>query len=426
MYSADPFASPRRGRWLGSFFTVLIIAGLVGGAVWWLRGGGDADPDATGPTDGDGLQAPEDAPASADLILPEGARELAGTRLYRQGQFTDAEAELESHLAMDGAEESLQAKYVLALARAKSGAPEEAYGELKTITEENRSSPYAASALVAMAAIEKVRDQKDLAASHLDRAWMSHGGTTGGQRAGLLRGDELYVEFAIPGREVHAEWERIRDAYSVALPSLRGKAGRVRIIERLDRINDYLIFNPRTEFGAAVAITVEPGDTISHIAERHGSTAGIIMRINKLSSTVIHPGKRLKIVGGKLHILVDKRYLRLTLTLDGKLLRDWPVGIGRSDETPAGTFSIGSQVENPDWYRRGKPKVPFGDPRNILGTRWLGFRQSGAGMGIGIHGSKDGEGVGKRQSAGCIRMHNDDVNELYDYVPRGTRVTIIE
>ena len=132
---------------------------------------------------------------------------------------------------------------------------------------------------------------------------------------------------------------------------------------------------------------------------------------------------------GDASIVVDKRHLRLTLWLDGKFLREYAIGIGREasgGETPPGRFKIGSRIDNPRWYRRGKPPLEFGDPGNILGTRWLGFRQRGAGMGIGIHGSHDGEGVGQRASAGCIRMHNRDVEELYDFAKVGTPVEIIE
>ena len=57
-------------------------------------------------------------------------------------------------------------------------------------------------------------------------------------------------------------------------------------------------------------------------------------------------------------------------------------------------------------------------------------RQAGPGRGIGIHGSveKDGisQGVGERSSNGCIRMRNREVEELFDFVPVGTEVTVTE
>ena len=46
--------------------------------------------------------------------------------------------------------------------------------------------------------------------------------------------------------------------------------------------------------------------------------------------------------------------------------------------------------------------------------------------GYGIHGTNDESSIGKQLTAGCVRMHNDDVVELYDIVPKGTVVEIID
>ena len=44
--------------------------------------------------------------------------------------------------------------------------------------------------------------------------------------------------------------------------------------------------------------------------------------------------------------------------------------------------------------------------------------------GYGIHGTWDDNSIGKSESAGCIRMHNRDVEELYTLVTVGTPVEI--
>ncbi|HHN47143.1 MAG TPA: L,D-transpeptidase, partial [Planctomycetes bacterium] len=58
------------------------------------------------------------------------------------------------------------------------------------------------------------------------------------------------------------------------------------------------------------------------------------------------------------------------------------------------------------------------------GTRWLGFGNSGPGKGLGIHGTTEPETVPGNVSLGCIRMLNEDVEELYDLAPIGTEVII--
>ena len=51
---------------------------------------------------------------------------------------------------------------------------------------------------------------------------------------------------------------------------------------------------------------------------------------------------------------------------------------------------------------------------------------AGDGRGLGIHGSKDPSSIGKSVSAGCVRMHNADVEELYGLLPVGTPVTVVD
>jgi lipoprotein-anchoring transpeptidase ErfK/SrfK len=43
----------------------------------------------------------------------------------------------------------------------------------------------------------------------------------------------------------------------------------------------------------------------------------------------------------------------------------------------------------------------------------------------GIHGSKDENAIGKQVTQGCIRMRNAEVEQLYDLVPVGTEVVIV-
>ncbi len=44
----------------------------------------------------------------------------------------------------------------------------------------------------------------------------------------------------------------------------------------------------------------------------------------------------------------------------------------------------------------------------------------------GIHGTTQPETVGTQSSAGCVRMRNEEVEELFTFLPRGTRVVIEE
>ena len=64
-----------------------------------------------------------------------------------------------------------------------------------------------------------------------------------------------------------------------------------------------------------------------------------------------------------------------------------------------------------------------GDRNNPYGSRFMGFNKSEAG---GIHGCWDGDDVRKPFSDGYIRLSNSDIEELYLYIPGGTKVKIAD
>jgi len=169
---------------------------------------------------------------------------------------------------------------------------------------------------------------------------------------------------------------------------------------------------------------VQPGDNLTRIAKRHQTTADAITRLSGLKSEVIQPRSRLRILGGKVRIFVDKSDFLLWVTLDGRLLYQARVGLGRDNTTPVGEFSIEVRQKNPTWFRPGSDPIGPGDPRNVLGSRWLGFRDTEQISGIGIHGTVDSDSIGRESSAGCIRMLKEDVEMVFDLAPRSTTVVI--
>ena len=175
-----------------------------------------------------------------------------------------------------------------------------------------------------------------------------------------------------------------------------------------------------------LVVTVAPGETLGQIAKRHGTTPECLQRVNKLRDMhTIVAGQRLKVVRGTFRILVEKAARRLTVQLDGVPVRTYMVGIGAPEHpTPVTVFTIEEKVPQPPWHQPGQPPLPYGHPDNILGTRWMGFNRSPEYSGYGIHGTTKDESVGQASSNGCVRMHNADVEEVFDLVPRGTVVEI--
>ena len=166
--------------------------------------------------------------------------------------------------------------------------------------------------------------------------------------------------------------------------------------------------------------TVKAGDSLSKIAKENNTTVELIRKNNGLKNDVIYEGMKLKIVKTTFKIIVDISDHDLKLYAGDKLIKIYPVATGRTGHaTPTGAFTIVNKLENPVWYHEGTA-VPSGDPNNILGTRWMGFSLKG----YGIHGTTLPKTVGTSASEGCIRMLNQDVEELYSIIPQGTTVTL--
>lgn len=123
-------------------------------------------------------------------------------------------------------------------------------------------------------------------------------------------------------------------------------------------------------------------------------------------------------------IVINKVTNQLAYFEGDELVKVFPVGTGKkASYTPEGNFKVVSKLVNP--YYRAK-NIPGGDPQNPLGVRWLGLNAGGTkGDVYGIHGNNNPDSIGKYVSLGCIRMYNRDVIWLFDRVPLGTPVSII-
>ncbi|XID92410.1 L,D-transpeptidase [Paenibacillaceae bacterium WGS1546] len=126
-------------------------------------------------------------------------------------------------------------------------------------------------------------------------------------------------------------------------------------------------------------------------------------------------------------ILIDKSTNKLHFFEKGELVESFSVATGKKPSyTPEGLFVIHEKIKNRPYY---KEKIKGGDPKNPLGDRWLGLKVKINGKtsyAYGIHGNNDEKSIGKYVSAGCIRMHNDDVRRLYDRIKVDTPVHIVK
>jgi lipoprotein-anchoring transpeptidase ErfK/SrfK len=220
---------------------------------------------------------------------------------------------------------------------------------------------------------------------------------------------------------------RAREIYLSALKHISEEKLKEDVENRIGRINLQLVMTP-SEMPEKAEYIVRRGDYLQKIAKKFGTTAELIGKSNGIKNpNLIKAGDRLRIFTANLAIVVNSAQNELTLYANGKFFKQYPVGTGKFDRTPTGTFVITEKIKEPVWWRPNGKEIRYGHPENILGTRWMTLRATGDTpkvSGYGIHGTWDENTIGRSESAGCIRMKNRDVEELFALVPLDTPVTI--
>lgn len=153
------------------------------------------------------------------------------------------------------------------------------------------------------------------------------------------------------------------------------------------------------------------------------------------------PGSGAKITIPTMHLLPDAVRQSVVINLaemrmyfyknPGEAPQTYPIGIGRDGLlTPVGVTTITRKKAGPTWtptprMRSEDPTLPAvvpPGPDNPMGTHalYLGFPQ------MAIHGTNKPYGIGRRVSSGCIRMFPEDIGKVFDQVPVGAKITVVD
>jgi lipoprotein-anchoring transpeptidase ErfK/SrfK len=136
-------------------------------------------------------------------------------------------------------------------------------------------------------------------------------------------------------------------------------------------------------------------------------------------------------------IVVDTANRFLYLVRDGGKAMRYGVGIGRDGFAWAGRAQIAYKRAWPTWtppsemidrqpeleqYRHGMPPSLM----NPLGARALYIFNDGQDTLYRLHGNPDERSIGQAVSSGCVRLMNQDVIDLYQRVPSGSPIVVLE
>lgn len=193
---------------------------------------------------------------------------------------------------------------------------------------------------------------------------------------------------------------------------------RATIQARLNKLSQQLFFAPQPH--VFEPYTVEPGDQLRTIGKKHQVSWEYLAKLNKVSPSKIRAGQKLKVVQGPFAVLVSLSRYELIVHCDGCYVKHYKVGTGKDGSSPLGTFTVKNKQVDPTYYGPDGV-IANDDPENPLGERWIDIGDS-----FGIHGTNEPTSIGKAESRGCIRMKNEDVAEVYDFLIVGSEVRIVK
>jgi lipoprotein-anchoring transpeptidase ErfK/SrfK len=141
-------------------------------------------------------------------------------------------------------------------------------------------------------------------------------------------------------------------------------------------------------------------------------------------------------------IVIDPGSHFLYLVQGGGQAIRYGVGVGGEGFGWSGSATVHSKQEWPDWYPpaemlQRKPELREhmtqlqsgigmpGGPENPIGARALYLWQGNKDTLYRIHGTNEPWTIGQNVSSGCIRLTNDDVTDLYNRIPVGTKVLVL-
>lgn len=191
--------------------------------------------------------------------------------------------------------------------------------------------------------------------------------------------------------------------------------------------------------GAARFYLTRAEDTLLDVAVAHdigilaisAANPGIDPWVPGADQLILLPTAHLLPEAPRTGIVINKAELGLYWFPTRGAPRRHAIGVGREGfDTPVGETRIVRKQKDPTWHptaatRADRPELPAvvpPGPDNPLGRHalYLGWPT------YLIHGTNKPYGVGRRVSRGCIRMYPAAVERLFEEVPIGTPVTVVD
>ena len=182
--------------------------------------------------------------------------------------------------------------------------------------------------------------------------------------------------------------------------------------------------------------TVQPGDTITSIAETYQIPWQLIAKINGIKAPYhVNPGEQIKVIPGPFNaeVHLDKYELTLWLPIKNDINQSlyagtFPIGLGSDCPRLQGDYIIDGKYINPEYPKLSNNPTTFGpgDSNNPYGKRLLVLAcvNDPNHVKIGIHGTNNEQYIRQSVPYGFICLGARDIDDLYDILSVGSRIKI--
>ena len=189
------------------------------------------------------------------------------------------------------------------------------------------------------------------------------------------------------------------------------------IRERIDRNSQRIYFSPQPHF--LQAHEIQGRELLQTIAPTYKLSWEYLAAMNQVDPRKIRVGQKLKVIKGPFSAFIDLSDFELTIHCHGFYVKQYKIGVGKDNSSPTGKFKVLDKVTKPQYTDPDGRVIAGDDPNNPLGSHWIDIGNS-----FGIHGTLKPSSIGKAESAGCVRLTNEDVSEVYMFLTSDSEVVI--
>jgi LysM repeat protein len=166
---------------------------------------------------------------------------------------------------------------------------------------------------------------------------------------------------------------------------------------------------------------VQAGDTLDAVATKYDVPAALLAKINGVPQTgPLTPGQELKVVRGPFTALIDLSKRKMTLMLDRRYAGQFAIELDPTSTVEEGQWKVAQKLLTPATPSLYNQSAQPAEERSLL----LANPSSASGQPTVLSGPGGSDPLAAQSRGRVIHLKATDVNDVYDILSEGSRVTI--